>query len=137
MYKEGEDEYEKDGFILDDVDEDEQDAEEEDTADSNVDRQKKKKRKKRERVPSASPTPSSFATINSTFFVPKSHLTISLLFSLKSLDPVANQLKLRDGDLPIHIRICQRGTPRQTLRSSFRRHSRCLPRTRSRKQSRM
>ncbi|KAI3791894.1 hypothetical protein L2E82_05759 [Cichorium intybus] len=45
--------------------------------------------------------PLPFATINSTFFVPKSHLTISLLFFLKSLDPVANQLKNRI-DLFVH-----------------------------------
>lgn len=43
---EGQDEYEKDGFIVDDVDEEEQDEEEE-RADSDEERQKKKKRKKR------------------------------------------------------------------------------------------
>ncbi|KAK3010331.1 hypothetical protein RJ639_013024 [Escallonia herrerae] len=45
--EEGQDEYEKDGFIVDDVDE-EQDEEEEDRVDSDEERQKKKKRKKRE-----------------------------------------------------------------------------------------
>lgn len=44
--EEGQDEYEKDGFIVDDVDEeDEQDEEE--RADSDEERQKKKKRKKK------------------------------------------------------------------------------------------
>ncbi|KAL4592138.1 hypothetical protein LXL04_005124 [Taraxacum kok-saghyz] len=51
--------------------------------------------------------------INTTFFVPNS-LPFSLVFP-KFLHPVANQVKLRDGDLPIHIRIRQRGSPRQTL----------------------
>ncbi|CAH1432781.1 unnamed protein product [Lactuca virosa] len=46
--QEGEDEYEKDGFIVDDIDEDEQDTEEEDRVDSDDEMQKKKKRKKRE-----------------------------------------------------------------------------------------
>ncbi|KAL6988106.1 Transcription elongation factor spt6 [Sarracenia purpurea var. burkii] len=46
--EEGQDEYEKDGFIVDDVDEEEQDEEEEERADSDEERQKKKKRKKRE-----------------------------------------------------------------------------------------
>ncbi|KAL8254572.1 hypothetical protein R6Q59_032793 [Mikania micrantha] len=46
--EEGQDEYEKDGFIVDDIDEDEQDGEEEDRADSDEERQRKKKRKKRE-----------------------------------------------------------------------------------------
>lgn len=44
--EEGQDEYEKDGFIVDDVEEEEED--EEDRADSDDERQKKKKRKKRE-----------------------------------------------------------------------------------------
>lgn len=47
--EEGEDEYEKDGFIVDDVDEEEQqDGEDDGAVDSDEDRQKKKKRKKRE-----------------------------------------------------------------------------------------
>ncbi|KAM7529941.1 hypothetical protein LguiB_033351 [Lonicera macranthoides] len=46
--EEGQDEYEKDGFIVDDVDEEEQEEEEEDRVDSDEERQKKKKRKKRE-----------------------------------------------------------------------------------------
>ncbi|KAA8517882.1 hypothetical protein F0562_015329 [Nyssa sinensis] len=46
--EEGQDEYEKDGFIVDDVDEEEPDEEEEERADSDEERQKKKKRKKRE-----------------------------------------------------------------------------------------
>ncbi|KAF4388005.1 hypothetical protein G4B88_017038, partial [Cannabis sativa] len=45
--EEGQDEYEKDGFIVDDVDEEEPD-EEEDRVDSDEERQKKKKRKKKE-----------------------------------------------------------------------------------------
>ncbi|PON78960.1 Transcription elongation factor [Parasponia andersonii] len=45
--EEGQDEYEKDGFIVDDVDEEEPDEEEE-RADSDEERQKKKKRKKKE-----------------------------------------------------------------------------------------
>ncbi|XP_028074126.1 transcription elongation factor SPT6 homolog [Camellia sinensis] len=45
---EGQDEYEKDGFIVDDVDEEEPDEEESERADSDEERQKKKKRKKRE-----------------------------------------------------------------------------------------
>ncbi|XP_030926498.1 transcription elongation factor SPT6 homolog isoform X4 [Quercus lobata] len=44
--EEGQDEYEKDGFIVDDVDEEEQDEEE--RADSDEERQRKKKRKKKE-----------------------------------------------------------------------------------------
>lgn len=44
--EEGQDEYEKDGFIVDDVDEEEPDEEEE-KADSEEERQKKKKRKKK------------------------------------------------------------------------------------------
>ena len=43
---EGQDEYEKDGFIVDDVDEEEEQDEEE-RADSDEERQKKKKRKKK------------------------------------------------------------------------------------------
>ncbi|KAI7733266.1 hypothetical protein M8C21_007241, partial [Ambrosia artemisiifolia] len=46
--EEGQDEYEKDGFIVDDIDDEEQDGEEEDRADSDEERQRKKKRKKRE-----------------------------------------------------------------------------------------
>ncbi|XP_042510385.1 transcription elongation factor SPT6 homolog isoform X2 [Macadamia integrifolia] len=47
--EEGQDEYEKDGFIVDDVDEEEeQEEEEEEREDSDKERQKKKKRKKRE-----------------------------------------------------------------------------------------
>ncbi|KAI3520276.1 hypothetical protein L1887_09597 [Cichorium endivia] len=38
--------------------------------------------------------------------------------------------KLRDGDLPIHIRVRQRRTPRQTLRPSLRCHPGRMPRTR-------
>uniref|UniRef100_A0A7N0ZV00 Transcription elongation factor spt6 n=1 Tax=Kalanchoe fedtschenkoi TaxID=63787 RepID=A0A7N0ZV00_KALFE len=46
---EGQDEYEKDGFIVDDVDEEEEDHDgEEERADSDEEKQKKKKRKKRE-----------------------------------------------------------------------------------------
>ncbi|XP_051151104.1 transcription elongation factor SPT6 homolog [Andrographis paniculata] len=45
--EEGQDEYEKDGFIVDDVEEEEEE-EEEDRVDSDEERQKKKKRKKRE-----------------------------------------------------------------------------------------
>ncbi|XP_073017502.1 transcription elongation factor SPT6 homolog isoform X1 [Primulina eburnea] len=45
--EEGQDEYEKDGFIVDDVDE-EEGEEEENRADSDEERQKKKKRKKRD-----------------------------------------------------------------------------------------
>lgn len=44
--EEGQDEYEKDGFIVDDVEEEEEE-DEEDRADSDDERQKKKKRKKR------------------------------------------------------------------------------------------
>jgi hypothetical protein len=44
--EEGQDEYEKDGFIVDDVDEEEEQDEEE-RADSDEERQKKKKRKKK------------------------------------------------------------------------------------------
>ena len=44
--EEGQDEYEKDGFIVDDVDE-EEDQDEEERADSDEERQKKKKRKKK------------------------------------------------------------------------------------------
>ncbi|WOH06329.1 hypothetical protein DCAR_0625754 [Daucus carota subsp. sativus] len=46
--EEGEDEYEKDGFIVDDVDEEEQQDGEDEGAESDEERQKKKKRKKRE-----------------------------------------------------------------------------------------
>ncbi|KAI5659682.1 hypothetical protein M9H77_28475 [Catharanthus roseus] len=46
--EEGQDEYEKDGFIVDDVDEEEEEDQEEDRADSDEEKQKKKKRKKRE-----------------------------------------------------------------------------------------
>ncbi|XP_057506714.1 LOW QUALITY PROTEIN: transcription elongation factor SPT6 homolog [Actinidia eriantha] len=46
--EEGQDEYEKDGFIVDDVDEEEQDEEEEERAESDEEKQKRKKRKKRE-----------------------------------------------------------------------------------------
>ncbi|XP_008244088.1 PREDICTED: transcription elongation factor SPT6 [Prunus mume] len=45
---EGPDEYEKDDFIVDDVDEEEEQGEEEDRADSDEERQRKKKRKKKE-----------------------------------------------------------------------------------------
>ncbi|XP_021816843.1 transcription elongation factor SPT6 homolog [Prunus avium] len=45
---EGPDEYEKDDFIVDDVDEEEEQEEEEDRADSDEERQRKKKRKKKE-----------------------------------------------------------------------------------------
>ncbi|CAA7401540.1 unnamed protein product [Spirodela intermedia] len=45
---EGQDEYEKDGFIVDDDEEEEQDEEEEDRDESDEERHKKKKRKKRE-----------------------------------------------------------------------------------------
>ncbi|KAI7996881.1 hypothetical protein LOK49_LG10G02492 [Camellia lanceoleosa] len=48
LSSEGQDEYEKDGFIVDDVDEEEPDEEESERADSDEERQKKKKRKKRE-----------------------------------------------------------------------------------------
>ena len=46
LTEEGQDEYEKDGFIVDDVDEEEPDEEEE-RVDSEEERQKKKKRKKK------------------------------------------------------------------------------------------
>ncbi|KAJ4980659.1 hypothetical protein NE237_031496 [Protea cynaroides] len=46
--EEGQDEYEKDGFIVDDLDEEEEQEDEEERADSDEERQKKKKRKKRE-----------------------------------------------------------------------------------------
>lgn len=45
--EEGQDEYEKDGFIVDDIDE-EQDEDEEDRAESDEERQKRKRKKKRE-----------------------------------------------------------------------------------------
>lgn len=48
MAEEGQDEYEKDGFIVDDIDEEEEEQDdEEDRADSDEERQKKKKRKKK------------------------------------------------------------------------------------------
>lgn len=48
LAEEGQDEYEKDGFIVDDLDEEEEEQEEEeDRADSDEERQKKKKRKKK------------------------------------------------------------------------------------------
>lgn len=47
IFSEGPDEYEKDDFIVDDVDEEEEQEEEEDRADSDEERQRKKKRKKK------------------------------------------------------------------------------------------
>lgn len=44
---EGQDEYEKDGFIVDDIDDEEEQDEEEERAESDEERQKKKKRKKK------------------------------------------------------------------------------------------
>lgn len=45
--EEGQDEYEKDGFIVDDVEEEEEEEEEEERADSDEERQKKKKKRKK------------------------------------------------------------------------------------------
>lgn len=46
-WAEGEDEYKKDGFIVDDIDEEEKDDKEEGEKDSDQEKQKKKKRKRR------------------------------------------------------------------------------------------